>query len=171
MRITRIKTPLGVFIASYSARGLSQLEFPSKRSRPKRKTNRAQPSNHPALPAPSSALLARWERATAAALRKALAGHRPGKLPPLDWSSGTSFHQRVWAALQRIPPGQVQTYAQVAAAVGRPRAARAVGAACGANPIPVLVPCHRIVAANGGLGGFSAGLAWKRRLLQLESLS
>jgi O-6-methylguanine DNA methyltransferase len=70
----------------------------------------------------------------------------------------------------RIAPGQTKTYAQIAAEVGKPDATRATGTACGANPIPVLVPCHRVVAANGKLGGFSGGLEWKRRLLGREGV-
>ena len=108
---------------------------------------------------------------TAKALQAVLAGHAPGCLPPLDWADATVFQRKVWTALRRIPPGQVRTYAQVAADIGSPRAARAVGGACGANPIPVLVPCHRVIAASGGLGGFSGGLGWKRRLLDIEGVS
>jgi O-6-methylguanine DNA methyltransferase len=70
----------------------------------------------------------------------------------------------------RITPGQTKTYEQIATEVGKADATRATGAACGANPIPVLVPCHRVVAANGKLGGFSGGLEWKRRLLGREGV-
>jgi O-6-methylguanine DNA methyltransferase len=85
---------------------------------------------------------------------------------PLDLA-GTEFQLRVWAALQRIPYGTTRSYAEVAADVGAPRACRAVGAANGRNPVPLVVPCHRVVA-RGGLGGFSAPLDVKRRLLALE---
>jgi O-6-methylguanine DNA methyltransferase len=90
-------------------------------------------------------------------------------LPPLDFSRGTSFQQRVWRALLEIPAGETRSYGEIAAAVGEPGAARAAGAACGANPIPVLVPCHRVLAAHKKLGGFSAGLKWKRLLLEREA--
>ena len=83
-------------------------------------------------------------------------------------ADGTAFQKAVWAELARIPYGKRRTYGEIAAKLGRPRGARAVGAACGANPVPILVPCHRVVASGGGLGGFSAGLAVKRRLLDLE---
>jgi O-6-methylguanine DNA methyltransferase len=83
----------------------------------------------------------------------------------LDLTSGTAFQQRVWQALLEIPSGETRSYAQVARAIGQPAATRAVGSACGANPIPVLVPCHRVLAANHKLGGFSAGVDWKRLLL------
>jgi O-6-methylguanine DNA methyltransferase len=89
-------------------------------------------------------------------------------MPPLDLCAGSEFQRRVWRALRRIPPGRTATYGQIAQAIGHPRAVRAVGGACGANPIPVLIPCHRVVAAGGGLGGFSGGLAWKRLLLARE---
>jgi methylated-DNA-[protein]-cysteine S-methyltransferase len=81
---------------------------------------------------------------------------------------GTAFQRRVWQELQRIPFGETRSYAQLAAAVGRPGAARAVGQANGSNPICLLVPCHRVIAADGSLGGFSGGLQLKRRLLGHE---
>jgi methylated-DNA-[protein]-cysteine S-methyltransferase len=87
---------------------------------------------------------------------------------PLDFEGGTPFQVKVWEALQRIPYGRVRSYGWVARKVGKPGAARAVGAACGANPVPLLVPCHRVVAGDGSLGGFSGGLSNKRRLLKLE---
>ena len=69
-----------------------------------------------------------------------------------------------------ITIGQTKSYAEVANAIGRPKATRAVGQACGANPIPVLIPCHRVLAANHKLGGFSAGLSWKEKLLDIEGI-
>ena len=86
---------------------------------------------------------------------------------PLDVHA-TAFRRRVWEALRRIPAGQTRSYGQVAAAVGAPRAARAVGAACAANPVAVVVPCHRVVAADGSLHGYAYGLARKRQLLDAE---
>jgi O-6-methylguanine DNA methyltransferase len=80
---------------------------------------------------------------------------------------GTAFQRAVWNSERRIPYGQTRTYAQVALAIGRPRAVRAVGGANGKNPVPLLVPCHRIVAQEG-LGGFTGGVHHKRRLLALE---
>lgn len=81
---------------------------------------------------------------------------------------GTPFQQQVWRALQQVPLGETTTYARLARAIGRPQASRAVGAACGANPVAVLVPCHRVLRADGGLGGFRWGLDRKRRLLDRE---
>ena len=80
------------------------------------------------------------------------------------------FTSRVLRAVGRIPYGQSRSYGEIARAVGHPRAARAVGQAVGANPLPLLIPCHRVLAARGGLGGFGGGLAWKRFLLELEGI-
>jgi len=81
---------------------------------------------------------------------------------------GTAFQISVWQALQKIPYGRTWSYGQVAQAVGQPKAARAVGRACGANPIPLVIPCHRVVGADGDLTGFGSGLEWKEWLLELE---
>lgn len=157
-----IRTPLGAFTAFFSERGLVRLEFPGSRSGGTNQVGDADAS---------SPELQGWVKLTRQALDEVLAGRRPSVLPPLDWSGGTAFQREVWRALMRIGPGETKTYAQIAADVGKPLAARATGGACGANPIPMLVPCHRVVAAHGGLGGFSAGLDWKRRLLAREGVS
>jgi methylated-DNA-[protein]-cysteine S-methyltransferase len=86
---------------------------------------------------------------------------------PLDLT-GTPFQIQIWSALRQIPLGKVATYGEIAARIGKPGAARAVGQACGSNPAVLFVPCHRIVAANGKLGGFSSGLDLKKALLQHE---
>ena len=86
---------------------------------------------------------------------------------PLD-VKGTAFQQRVWEALRRIPAGQTLSYGELAAAVGNPKASRAVGGANGANNIAVLIPCHRVIAADGGLGGYAYGTAIKAELLRRE---
>lgn len=83
-------------------------------------------------------------------------------------TGGTAFQRAVWAALRAIPPGETRSYAQLAAAVGRPRAVRAVGLANGANPIALIAPCHRVVGANGALTGYAGGLERKRWLLEHE---
>ena len=79
-------------------------------------------------------------------------------------AEGTPFQQAVWEELKGIPYATTATYGQIAARIGRPGAARAVGSACGANPVPLLIPCHRAVAAGGGLGGFTSGV-WRKRVL------
>ncbi len=86
---------------------------------------------------------------------------------PLDMQ-GTPFQVRVWQYLGTIPYGQTRSYAQVAEAIGAPSAVRAVGAANGANPIPIVVPCHRVIGASGKLTGYGGGLPLKQRLLELE---
>jgi len=100
-----------------------------------------------------------------------LEGYFSGRLPalelPLDLY-GTAFQKAVWQTLQSIPYGQVWSYAQVAAAVGRPRAARAVGAAVAANPLPIVIPCHRVIRADRSLGGYGGGREMKLGLLRLE---
>jgi methylated-DNA-[protein]-cysteine S-methyltransferase len=86
---------------------------------------------------------------------------------PLDMQ-GTEFQLAVWRQLQEIPYGQTRSYAQIAEAIGRPQAIRAVGAANGSNPVAIVVPCHRVIGANGKLTGYGGGLPLKKRLLELE---
>jgi O-6-methylguanine DNA methyltransferase len=81
---------------------------------------------------------------------------------------GTEFQLRVWNALRAIPYGTVRHYADIARAIGQPGAARAVGQANGCNPLPIVIPCHRVIASDGTIGGYSGGLAIKHRLLALE---
>lgn len=83
--------------------------------------------------------------------------------------AGTPFRRAVWDAMRAIPAGQTITYAELAARVGRPSATRAAGTACGANPIPIVIPCHRIVRTGGGIGGYGGGLPVKRWLLSHEA--
>lgn len=86
---------------------------------------------------------------------------------PLDLK-GTEFQKKVWAELIRIPFGKTASYKQIAERIGNPAATRAVGAANGKNPVCIIVPCHRVVAADGSIGGYSGGLTFKRSLLDLE---
>jgi methylated-DNA-[protein]-cysteine S-methyltransferase len=81
------------------------------------------------------------------------------------------FSARVWRQIARIPRGEVRSYGRIARALGRAEAARAVGQACGNNPVPIVVPCHRVVASDGSIGGFGGGVDLKRRLLRLEGAS
>jgi len=82
---------------------------------------------------------------------------------------GTEFQLRVWNALRAIPYGETISYAQLAERIGNPKAVRAVGLANGSNPIPIIVPCHRVIGSDGSLTGFGGGLSTKKRLLELES--
>jgi len=101
-------------------------------------------------------------------LRRYLAGERVDFPQALDLTAGTPFQQQVWAVLRRIPAGETRSYGWVAAAIGQPKAARAVGQAVGANPINIIVPCHRVVGSDGSLTGYGGGLPLKQRLLDLE---
>ena len=86
---------------------------------------------------------------------------------PLDLR-GTVFQQRVWAALRRIPPGETRTYKEIAVSIGAPNAVRAVGSACGANPVALIIPCHRALRTDGGMGGYAWGVSRKEKLLKME---
>ena len=155
-----IATDQGEFTARYSANGLAGLAFPPPVSRPQR-----------VMPKELRRQITQWHRLTTRALKQALSGRAPLELPPLDVVTGTDFQREVWRALQQIPRDGTASYAAIARQIGRPKAVRAVGGACGANPLPVFIPCHRVLAANGRLGGFSSGLEWKRRLLAVEGVT
>ena len=108
-------------------------------------------------------------RTAVAALRAFFGQGKPfPKTIPLD-PRGTPFRRKVWAELRKIPHGKTRSYGEVARRVGAPGASRAVGSACGINPIPLFIPCHRVIAANGGLGGFGGGLKMKEKLIAIES--
>jgi methylated-DNA-[protein]-cysteine S-methyltransferase len=154
-----ISTRDGKFIAHYSEKGLAEIDWP--------KTNRV--SSRAAKKEIVSAKIKNWHRTTETALKKILAGKK-SKLPPLDWTGKTEFQKSVWRQMLKISTGKTKSYGEIAAAIGNPKAVRAVGGACGANPVPVLVPCHRVLAANKKLGGFSGGLDWKRSLLKREGI-
>lgn len=83
---------------------------------------------------------------------------------------GTAFQKTVWQALRKLPHGHTTSYGELASRVGNPQGARAVGGAVGANPLPIIIPCHRVLRAGNRLGGFSGGLAIKRKLLRLETI-
>jgi len=125
-----------------------------------------------AVPLPAETnMTARHGRAARTAIIAYLQGKARSFDLPLDLQGQPRFRLKVWEVLQRIPYGRVRSYGWVARKVGKPKAARAVGAACGANPVPLLVPCHRVIAGDGSLGGFSGGLGVKKRLLRLEGLT
>jgi O-6-methylguanine DNA methyltransferase len=153
-----IFTADGVFVAHYSANGLSGLDFPTKQS--------CSNTNDARVPANICA----WHHLTTTAVKNILSGQTPIELPPLDLSRGTAFQLSVWKSLLQINLGRTQSYSDIAKAIGKPKAVRAVGGACGANPVPLLVPCHRVLAANRKIGGFSGGLGWKEKLLAREGV-
>ena len=155
MNSALIESELGTFRAQFTETGLARLQFPRAKTDPL--ANAIDPP-------------AKWLHQTTSALHTMLEGKTPRILPPLDLSAGTAFRQAVWDLLLAIPGGTVQTYGELAYQLNQPKAARAVGGACGANPIPLIVPCHRVVGANGSLTGFSGGMKWKIRLLRIEGI-
>jgi len=103
-------------------------------------------------------------------LKNYFSGKREEFIDRLDLSGATSFQREVWGVARRIPYGETRSYLWVAEQLEKPKAARAVGQALGRNPLPVIVPCHRVIASDGKLGGFSGGLELKQHLLRLEAI-
>ena len=97
-------------------------------------------------------------------------GKKPFPLKYLDFSQGTPFQQKVWQALWSIPFGKRVSYAEIAQKIGSPQTVRAVGNANGQNPLPLLIPCHRVICSDGSIGGYSAGVKLKRKLLKHEGV-
>jgi len=161
LRIAACDSPLGPLAAEFTSSGaLCRLDFlhgPIDAHIAARSADRGSP--------------VRYDQAVASELALELDEYFAGRLRGFRQVlelEGTDFQRAVWAALLEIPFGEVTSYGALAARLGKPGASRAVGAANGANPVPILVPCHRVIAADGGLGGFSAGLHNKRALLELE---
>ncbi len=151
---TTCPSPLGELTLTATNKGLCGLYF----------------EDHKYWPANQSS----WQRddsrfdAARSWLTNYFAGKKNKALPALDIVTGTDFQRRIWQALRNIPSGRTQTYAEMAKAIGNPKAVRAVGAAIGRNPISIIVPCHRVVGSNGSLTGFAGGVERKRWLLQHE---
>jgi O-6-methylguanine DNA methyltransferase len=120
-----------------------------------------------APPAEPFAVSGRSKNVIAAFIDDTFRGRRT-VAPPIGELLGSSFQKKVWNALQKIPQGETRSYKEIAEALGNPRACRAVANACGRNPAPLFVPCHRVIGSDGQLHGFSAGRAWKRLLLDAE---
>jgi methylated-DNA-[protein]-cysteine S-methyltransferase len=156
-----LDSPLGELLVAVTPRGLVRLAYEGERSEAvmDELAERVSPR---ILNAPERTDAVRRE------LEDYFAGRRHGFETAVDWSLVRGFASGVLQATARVPFGEVATYAEVAAAAGSPRAYRAAGNALGANPIPIVVPCHRIVHAGGGLGGYTGGLERKRYLLGLE---
>jgi methylated-DNA-[protein]-cysteine S-methyltransferase len=155
-------TPVGALWVAVSERGLVAVEFGTPESEFRRRVERR--------------VRARAQRAvgpTDEARRQVteyLQGARTEFTVPVDLHSLTAFQQSVLQAARAVPRGQVSTYGQIARRIGRPKAARAVGQALGSNPVPIVIPCHRVLASDGRLGGYSGrgGIRTKQKLLQLE---
>jgi len=158
----RVPSPIGELVLAASDAALAAVYFRTSRQAPP-------PPREPAGwveddgRGPAGELLAR----TRQELAEYFAGTRTTFDIPLD-PPGTAFQRRVWDALRAIPYGTTLSYSELARRLGDPRATRAVGAANGRNPIPIIVPCHRVVGANGALTGFGGGLDRKRWLLEHE---
>ncbi|MDM7925630.1 MAG: methylated-DNA--[protein]-cysteine S-methyltransferase [bacterium] len=158
---TRVKTPLGTLTLVASRKGLFTVFLPKK--------GKAIPEAW--LRGRLHGLnLVRDDRGMAGTTRQIgeyFAGKRKAFSIRLDLR-GTEFQKQVWRALSAIPYGRTETYGSIARRIGRPRASRAVGAACGANPAAIIVPCHRVVGSGGSLTGFAGGIAMKKKLLEME---
>ena len=156
IRWSTAETDLGTMLVAATAKGICRLSFEEGEAELRRRF--------------PNAIIERGGTAMAGLVRRAAAAvnapERPHDLP-LD-VRGTAFQEAVWRELSRIPPGETRTYAQIAAAVGRPGAVRAAGSANGANNVAVLIPCHRVVRSGGALGGYAYGLERKARLLERE---
>jgi len=155
-------SPWGWMGISESAKGIRSIVLP-KRSKRAVECELREQSNEPMLQEQSPSLEAARRQ-----LLDYLTGRRKSFDLPLDLTGGTTFQRQVWRTLQRVPYSKLRSYRWIAARVGGPQYARAVGNAVGANPLPIVIPCHRIVAHDASLGGFSGGLPMKRKLLGLE---
>jgi methylated-DNA-[protein]-cysteine S-methyltransferase len=151
---SRIETPLGALTLAATARGLALAWFDAQ-------AHRTESIDAPV--APEHPVLAQAERE----FGEYFAGARRAFDVPLD-PQGTDFQHAVWALLRGIPLGALSSYGDIAQRLGRPRAARAVGAAVGRNPLSIIVPCHRVLGRDGSLTGYAGGLPRKQALLQHE---
>jgi methylated-DNA-[protein]-cysteine S-methyltransferase len=149
------ESPLGPMLLAATGRGLAGLWFIGQRHGPDSSQWRRDPQH---------AIL----RQAATQLGEYFAGQRTRFELPLDLQGGTPFQQSVWQALLAIPRGGTTSYAALSRQVGKPQAARAVGAAVGRNPLSIVVPCHRVIGTGGALTGYAGGLERKTALLRLE---
>lgn len=158
---TMLQTPIGPLRIEATPRGVCRIAFANKPRSEARMEARA--SKQTVAGASQKHLDAACRQ-----LREYFAGRRSRFGFPLDFQ-GTAYQRRVWRALLRIPFGRTRSYGEMAARLGGPGAARAVGRACATNPVPVVVPCHRVVGSDGELHGYDGGLWRKRLLLGLEN--
>lgn len=166
--VHHLQTPLGRMCLAASPRGLTGAWFvEGQRDTPALAlcTPSCTPSRAASASPQAATVLAQAEHA----LDAYFAGGSQAFDVPIDLSLGTVFQQVVWRALLDIPFGQTTTYCEIAQRIGRPEAVRAIGGAVGRNPLSILVPCHRVIGANGALTGYSGGLDRKVALLQLEN--
>jgi methylated-DNA-[protein]-cysteine S-methyltransferase len=161
-----IPSPLGLILLAASPQGLCGVWFLDQKHFPPATTLQATQTK----PSTTSADSEIWLTQATQQLDHYFTGHRQHFDLPLDLSAGSAFQQSVWHALLTIGRGQTESYGGLANRVGRPSAARAIGAAVGRNPISIIVPCHRVVGGNGALTGYAGGLPRKVALLQLEGV-
>jgi methylated-DNA-[protein]-cysteine S-methyltransferase len=162
-----METPVGLVFLEFSANGLKKLTFIGEEAHAQ---GVAPKSTQETQSLPEN-VLQPWHDRVAQALEEYFTGKPVSfKALPLDLQ-GSPFHLRVWQELIKIPPGETVSYRELARRLGNPKSARAVGQACGANPIPLIVPCHRVISSNGTLGGYSSGLSRKRWLLAHEGVN
>jgi methylated-DNA-[protein]-cysteine S-methyltransferase len=150
---TTMKSPIGTLLLEATDKALTHIELPG--------------SHVPGEPAADAAVPDGVLSSTVSQLEEYFAGDRKEFDIPLG-VDGTPFQHEVWMALAEIPYGQTVSYAELAEMVGRPKAFRAVGQANGSNPIPIVLPCHRVLASGGHIGGYGGGIATKRTLLTIE---
>ena len=167
MQTTIIKSPWGWIGLAATDRGVAAVVLPKRSRRAVERELRALFGKSNGYDQDSAA---QYLDAARKAICSYLAGRPLTADLPLDLDRHPRFSRRVWDVLRTIPYGRVRAYGWVARKIGKPGAARAVGGACRTNPVPLFVPCHRIVAGDGSLGGFSGGLSVKKRLLRLEGL-
>ncbi len=160
IELTSLKTELGLIVLAATAQGLCALDFAEQPAPIRQRLARAHPG----------ATFGTGPHADAAAAKvKAYFAGELGALSELRVApDGTEFQKEVWSALRKIPVGATSSYGQIAGQIGRPKAVRAVGAANGRNPIALVVPCHRVIAADGTLCGYAGGLWRKQWLLEHE---
>lgn len=161
------ESPIGFLLAGISSKGVRLIAFLGE-DRPDMKELqvivKTSCPGFEARPCETSLLLEEVRARILSYLKEAV----PLPYFSLDLRDGTPFQQKVWEALARIPLGETRSYREIAEQIGHPKASRAVGQACARNPVPLLVPCHRVTAEGGRLGGFSGGLHVKKALLTLE---
>jgi AraC family transcriptional regulator of adaptative response/methylated-DNA-[protein]-cysteine methyltransferase len=158
-----VKTPLGLLLVAATARGLCSVQFGENAAALLEELQREYPQAALSQSSASQGELAAWT--------KALTDFLQGEKVPLNFPIdvlATAFQLKVWRYLQTIPVGQVRTYGEVAKAIGEPGASRAVGAACGANKVALVIPCHRVIRGDHGMGGYRWGTERKTALLDSE---
>ena len=161
IRYTIARSPLGPLLVAATATGICRIMLGGTASGLESELRREYPG---ARPRRDDAQLRRWVEA----ILGSLDGSQPDIDLPLDIRA-TSFQRRVWELLRSIPSGATRSYGEIARSIGKPRAARAVGAACAANPVALVIPCHRVVRGDGGLGGYAWGVDRKKALLENEA--